>query len=57
MHVVPKLAAIHSGPLVDYPAGELIDNRTWILSRSVGCTEHFRTAQYRTIDFSDTTGA
>jgi hypothetical protein len=57
MPVVPKLAAIHSGPLVDYPAGELIDNRTWILSRSVGCTEHFRTAQYRTIDFSDTTGA
>jgi len=28
--VVPELATLQSGLLVDYPAGELIDNRTWI---------------------------
>jgi len=35
-------------------SGELIDNSKWIISISVGLQDHSRTAQDRTIDFSDT---
>ena len=46
---VPTAGGLSSGELIDNP------NRDSSPYRS-DCTDHFRTAQSRTIDFSDTTG-